>query len=104
MKALVTGGGGFLGRRIVEMLVGRGDRVRVIGRQKYPELEAVGVGCVQADIRSAGDCSTACMGMDAVFHVAALAGIWGDKKIFHGINVLGTRNVIEGCKRRGVPK
>ncbi|MEI6231662.1 MAG: NAD-dependent epimerase/dehydratase family protein [Planctomycetota bacterium] len=104
MKALVTGGGGFLGRKIVELLVSRGDRVRVIGRNRYPELEALGAECLQADIRSASDCSTACMGMDAVFHVAALAGIWGDPKLFHGINVLGTRNIIEGCKRRGVPK
>jgi nucleoside-diphosphate-sugar epimerase len=104
MKALVTGGGGFLGRMIVELLISRGDRVRVLGRNAYPELEALEAECIKGDIRSVEDCASACMGMDAVFHVAALAGIWGDPKLFHAINVLGTRNIVEGCKRRGVPK
>ncbi len=104
MKALVTGGGGFLGRMIVELLISRGDRVRVLGRNRYPELEAIDAECILGDIRSPDDCTNACMGVDAVFHVAALAGIWGDPKLFYGINVSGTRNIIEGCKRRGVPK
>lgn len=104
MKALVTGGGGFLGRAIVELLLSRGDRVRVLGRNPYPELQKLGAECIQGDVRSATECASACMGMDAVFHVAALPGIWGDRQLFHVINVLGTRNIIEGCKRRGVPK
>jgi len=104
MKALVSGGGGFLGRMIVELLISRGDRVRVLGRNRYPELEELGAECVQGDIRNSNDCANACMGMETVFHVAALAGIWGDRKVFQAINVLGTRNIIEGCKRRGVPK
>ena len=104
MKALVTGGGGFLGRKIVELLISRGDRVRVLGRNVYPELQALEAECVKGDIRSVEDCASACMGMDAVFHVAALAGIWGDRNLFQAINVSGTRNIIEGCKRRGVPK
>ncbi len=104
MKALVTGGGGFLGRMIVELLLSRGDRVRSLARGRYAEIEGLGAECIQGDIRSSADCAAACMGMDAVFHVAALPGVWGDEKIFHAINVLGTRNIIEGCKRRGVPK
>ncbi|HLX63223.1 MAG TPA: NAD-dependent epimerase/dehydratase family protein [Planctomycetota bacterium] len=104
MKALVTGGGGFLGRAIVELLVSRGDRVRVLARNRYPDVEALGAECVQGDIRSEPDCVGACMGMDAVFHAAALPGIWGDRKLFHAINVQGTRHIIDACKRRGVPK
>src|SRR5947207_2152758 len=104
MKALVTGGGGFLGRAIVELLISRGDHVRVLARSRYADVEQLGAECVQGDIRNPADCVNACMGMDAVFHAAALAGIWGDKKLFHSINVLGTRNIIDGCKRRGVPK
>ena len=42
--------------------------------------------------------------MDAVFHTAALPGIWGDPKVYYATNVMGTRNLVEGCKRRGVPK
>ena len=53
MKVLVTGGGGFLGTRITELLVARGDCVRVLGRRRYPHLESLGAECVAADIRDA---------------------------------------------------
>jgi 2-alkyl-3-oxoalkanoate reductase len=104
MKALVTGGGGFLGRAIVEMLLGRGDQVRILARQKYPQIEALGAEGVQGDIRNSDDVVKACMGMDAVFHTAALPGIWGDIKLYTDINVFGTHNVVEACKRRGISK
>jgi nucleoside-diphosphate-sugar epimerase len=102
MKALVTGGGGFLGRAIVEMLLGRGDSVRVLSRQRYPEIEALGAEGLQGDIRNPDDVLKACMGVDAVFHTAALPGIWGDIKLYSDINIFGTHHVIEACKRRGV--
>ena len=50
MKALVTGGGGFLGKKIVQMLLERGDEVTVLGRSKYPDVEAMGAKTVQLDI------------------------------------------------------
>ncbi|MFV0446719.1 MAG: NAD-dependent epimerase/dehydratase family protein, partial [Planctomycetaceae bacterium] len=50
MHALVTGGGGFLGRYIVEQLLARGDRVRVLARGDYPELRSMGVETVRGDI------------------------------------------------------
>ena len=102
MQALVTGGGGFLGRYIVEQLVARGDQVRVFSRQRYPELEALGVESQTGDLQDASAVASACVGMDVVFHAAALPGIWGTWKSFHGINTLGTNNVIEGCRRHGV--
>ena len=102
MKALVTGGGGFLGRAITEMLLGRGDQVRIFSRKRYPLIEALGAEGAQGDIRNLDDVVKACMGMDAVFHTAALPGIWGDIQLYTGINVMGTQHVIDGCKRRGV--
>lgn len=102
MKALVTGGGGFLGRAIVEMLLGRGDQVRILSRKRYPVIEALGAEGTQGDIRNLDDVLKACMGMDAVFHTAALPGIWGDVREFVGINIDGTNNVLAACKRRGV--
>ena len=104
MKALVTGGGGFLGRAIVEMLLGRGNSVRIIARNDYPVVRALGAEHIQGDIRNLDDVLKACMGMDTVFHTAALPGIWGDINAFGSINILGTQNVIAACKRRGVAK
>jgi nucleoside-diphosphate-sugar epimerase len=104
MRVLVTGGGGFLGRAIIQQLLARGDQVRSLARGAYPELASLGVECVQGDVRDAGDTQAACADRDVVFHTAAVAGIWGPWEHFHGINVLGTRNVIDACRTRGVPK
>ncbi len=104
MNCLVTGAGGFLGRYIVEKLLERGDTVRGLGRNKYPELENVGVECFQADIQDKNAVKNACEGMDVVFHTAAIAGIWGAWKEFYEINTYGTDNVIAGCKAAGVPR
>src|SRR5439155_6935 len=45
-----------------------------------------------------------CFGKDAVFHVAALAGYWGPWDAYYGPNVVGTENVLSGCRRAGVRK
>lgn len=104
MKALVTGGGGFLGRYVVEQLLDRGEDVRVLGRSRYPEVEALGAECVQADLGDADAVVAACEGVDAVFHVGALAGVWGPYERYFRTNVEGTRHVLEGCRTHGVPK
>ena len=104
MKALVTGGGGFLGKKIVEMLLERGDEVLVLGRSKYPEVEAMGATTVQLDISKKSGLTEACRGVDVVFHVAALAGVWGPREHYWNINVEGTRNMLEAAKDAGVQK
>ena len=104
MKALVTGGGGFLGRHIVTRLLARGDTVRVLGRRRYPDLEKMGMETVCADIQDRAAVERACLGMDAVFHVAALAGYWGSWPSYYGPNVVGTENVLNGCWKAGVRK
>lgn len=102
MKALVTGAGGFLGLYIVEQLVARGDEVRAVCRGHYPALDALGVETRRIDLRERNATIAACEGMDIVYHVAGLAGIWGPWEEFHGINVLGTQNIIDGCRKHGV--
>ncbi len=104
MKALVTGAGGFLGLYIVEQLVARGDTVRALGRGRYPELDALGVESQQVDLRDRKAVIAACEGIDTVFHVAGVAGIWGPWDHYYGINTLGTRHVIEGCRQYGVTR
>ncbi len=103
MKALVTGGGGFIGLAIVKQLRRQGKEVRVFGRNRYPAAEEAGAVCIQGDIRDAAVVSQAAAGCDTVFHVAAKAGIWGPLEEYHSVNVLGTRNVLAACKERNVP-
>ncbi len=104
MFALVTGAGGFLGQYLVEQLVARGDRVRALARGHYPDLERLGVECIRGDIRDATAVHNACEGVEAVFHTAAVAGIWGPWDHFYSINVVGTQNVIESCRAYQVPR
>lgn len=103
MKALVTGGGGFLGSRLVMALRERGHEVRVLARGSYPELEALGAETIRGDIRDGEAVRRACEGVEVVFHTAAKAGGWGDPREYESINVDGTCRVIEACRSAGVP-
>ncbi len=104
MKALVTGAGGFLGQYIVEQLRQRGDQVRALVRRESPALAGLGVEIARGDIRHAAEVERACEGVDVVFHTAAIASIWGPWELFYETNTLGTRHVIEGCRKHRVPK
>ena len=102
MKALITGGSGYLGSRIAQMLRARGDDVVILGRNIYPQHNEAGIRAIRADLRDATAIEKACEGIDAVFHVGALVGIWGRRKTYWDINVNGTKNVLNGCRVHGV--
>lgn len=101
-KALVTGGGGFLGSAIVGLLRQRGVIVRSLARSRYPALDRLGVEQRVGDIADAAAVEQACTGVDMVFHVAAKAGVWGPAEAYRQTNVHGTRQVIAACRRQGV--
>ena len=104
MKALVTGGGGFLGGVIVRMLRERGDQVVSISRSNYPALTALEVAQVQGDLSDTTAVIRAAEGCDIIFHVAAKAGIWGSYESFYQANLIGTENVLEACRVHGITK
>lgn len=94
---LVTGGGGFLGGAIVRLLRSRGEKVRTLSRGRYPELERLGVEHISADLTDADAVTTACRGVEAVFHTAAKFGTWGRYEAYYQANTQGTFNVIQAC-------
>ena len=102
-KALVTGGGGFVGKAVVTRLLGLGIETRVVGRHRYPEIEQAGGSCIVGDIADARVMADATAGVDVVFHVAALAGIWGPWHNYYKTNVLGTESVVQSCRHNRVP-
>lgn len=104
MKALVTGGGGFLGRYVVGQLLTRGDSVTVLGRHVYPDLADAGVRLVTGSLEDAALVRQACHGSEVVFHVASKTGYWGPWAEFYAANVIGTENVIAACRAEGVPR
>jgi 2-alkyl-3-oxoalkanoate reductase len=104
MNALVTGGAGFLGLYLTEQLVAKGAAVRVLSRRPHSQFDELGVNWHQGDIRDPQAVEQACRGIDTVFHLAAVPGIWGPWKLFYETNTLGTKHVIEACRKHGVAK
>ncbi len=104
MKALVTGGGGFLGKAIVKLLRERGDEVRSFSRTEHPALAELGVEHCCGELSDAEAVASAVEGCDIVFHVAAKAGVWGLYEEFYRANVLGTKHVIDACHHHGIKR
>jgi nucleoside-diphosphate-sugar epimerase len=104
MKALVTGGGGFLGGAITRSLLDLGHSVRCFTRGSYPSLEKLGVEVFRGDLADAMAVEEACRNCESVFHVAAKVGLWGDYNEYYQTNVTGTENVIASCRSLGISR
>jgi len=104
MKALVTGAGGFLGKEIARQLRAQGTEVWTFQRGVYPELEALGCKNFRGDLTDMDALLPAVDGRDVVFHVAAKVGVWGRYSDFHAVNVVGTRHIVEACRRSATPR
>jgi 2-alkyl-3-oxoalkanoate reductase len=101
---LVTGGGGFLGGAIIRALAQKGETVRSFSRGHYPLLDALGVEQIHGDLGDLTAVTRACRRVEAVFHTAAKAGVWGTYQEYYRPNVLGTRNLINACLACGVQR
>jgi nucleoside-diphosphate-sugar epimerase len=102
-RILVTGGGGFLGKSIVRMLLKRGHRVTSFSRNIYETLNEMGVLQINGDIADKKDVEKAVQGQDVVFHTAAKAGVWGQFDDYFKTNVLGTQNILFACRLHRSP-
>ena len=104
-KAIVFGGGGFLGRNIIEQLAALGcGAIKTFGRSPQPELQKMGVEVICGDIRNPDAVREAGAGSTIIFHTAAKAGFWGTRKEYYEINTLGTANVIAAAKTNDISR
>jgi dihydroflavonol-4-reductase len=107
MRALVTGGTGFVGSHVARALVAAGHTPRVLHRptSKLDALEGLNYESALGDILDETALQTACEGCDWVFHVAAVAEYWrADKASMFEANVEGTRRVLRAAKAAGVKR
>jgi nucleoside-diphosphate-sugar epimerase len=104
MKILVTGANGLLGRHLVMALQERGERVRalVLPGEDTMWLKERGVAVYPGDVRQPETLMAPMRGVDAVFHVAAMIGVWRPLKDYHAVNVRGTENVCRAALAAGV--
>lgn len=101
--ALVTGGSGYFGCLLVQRLLERGYRVRVLDLVDVPDRDPV-VEFVRGDIRDAEVVRRACRGVQVVHHNVAQVPLAKDKALFETVNVGGTRVLLEASESEGVGK
>jgi UDP-glucose 4-epimerase len=103
MKVMVTGGSGFIGSHVVDKLIDRGLEVRIYDTvmPKYTK----GVEFYQGSILDKSALGFALDGIDAVYHLAAVADVkdvFNDPYYSEEINVRGTINVLEAARKSNV--
>lgn len=113
MKALITGGAGFIGSHLVDLLLAKGWEVRVIDNLSNGHYRNISqhegnpqFSFLESDIVEPFPRHTF-TGVDYVFHMAALADIVpsiDDPQKYHRVNVDGTVNVLEASRQAGVKK
>ncbi len=112
MKILVTGGAGFIGSHLVDILLVSGARVKVLdnlstGKRDNLPSQYRSLEFVQGDIREKKMVSDCVRGMDAVVHLAAVASVQAsiDQPMeTHQSNFDGTLNLLEACRTHGIKR
>ncbi len=107
---LVTGGAGFIGSHLVDALLERGARVKVLdnlstGRRSNLEHCLGKIEFLEGDLRDRDTCRQACHGVEVVFHEAALGSVprsMADPATTIEVNVTGTANVFAAARDAGV--
>lgn len=105
--ALVTGASGFIGGHVVRALLARGVKVRalVMPGDPAPGLRGLAVEHALGDVTDRAALDRAMVGIDHVFHLAALYVMWClDPSRLHQINVEGTRNELASAAEAGVTR
>lgn len=105
MRVLVTGGSGFIGSYVTEKLRERGITIRVYDLQEHRYLEDIEY--QQGSILDMETLRIAMNGVDAVYHLAAVADVndvFKDPSYAETINVRGTINVLEAMRHTGLKR
>jgi UDP-glucose 4-epimerase len=105
VKALVTGGAGFIGSHVVDKLAAAGHEPRIIDLIPSPWHEQGEIDTVIGDLTDAETVRAALEGCDAIFHLAAMADVnqvVGDPVRTDSVNTRGTFTLLEAAREAGL--
>ncbi len=109
---LVTGGAGFIGSNLVDALLSRGFRVRVLDNLSTGKLENLErvlsrIELIRGDLRSKKDIRKAVRGVSYVFHMGAISNVpqsVDEPLRTHEVNVSGTFHLLQASRAAGVKR
>lgn len=112
MQALVTGGTGFIGSHLVELLAARGCGVSVLDNYSSGSPARLAhlaheVRLIEGDVRDGAAVAAAAEGADVIFHLAALVSVVQSVEEpleTFAVNLTGTLNVLEAARQLRVPR
>src|SRR5437870_11152693 len=104
MTIFITGGNGLLGHHLVPALQERGDSVRVLALpgEDTTRLEQRNVAIYRGDVRRPDTLVAPLRGVDTVFHLAGMMGVWRPMQDYYAVNVTGTEQVCRAALAAGV--
>jgi UDP-glucose 4-epimerase len=109
---LVTGGGGFIGSHLVDLLLCNGHKVRVLdnfstGHRSNLPMADSNLQVIEGDIRDLTAVDRSVQGVDRIVHLAAVASVQAsvdDPVGTHEVNLVGTVNLLEAALKYGVKR
>ena len=112
VPVLVTGGAGFIGSNLVDVLLTKGYAVRILddlstGKRSNLPMDNPKVELIEGDVADAALVAKAMIGCSAVVHLAAVASVQAsvdDPVRTHQSNFIGTLNVCEGMREAGIKR
>ncbi|MBV8878772.1 MAG: NAD-dependent epimerase/dehydratase family protein [Planctomycetaceae bacterium] len=101
--ALVCGGSGYFGSRLVSRLLDAGVSVRIFDLSDADDRPP-GAEFVAGDIRDEAALRPALEGIDVVFNTVAQVPLARNRRLFHSVNVTGTGNILSAAAKAGIRK
>lgn len=106
VKIFVTGGTGFLGKRLIKRLVQEGHEVSGLARSETSagSLQKEGVRDVRGSMEAIAKWEEQLQGIEIVVHCAALVDVWGEWESYFQQNTVATKSLLEAANRQGVKR